>query len=164
MESTEYKRRNQWGEVWHRLRKNWVAMVSLTVVAAIVILSVFSSLIAPYDYAKQDLGAVFQMPSVEHWFGTDNLGWDIFSRVLVGGRVSLLVAVLALAIATVIGCFMGVTAGYFGGRTDIVIMKLNDILISIPPFLLAVSLFTGALTGFVSALLLRAISHVKLSH
>ena len=60
MESTGYKRRNQWGEVWYRLRKNWVAMVSLAVVAAIVILSVFSSWIAPYDYAKQDLGAVIE--------------------------------------------------------------------------------------------------------
>ena len=160
MESTGYKRRNQWGEVWYRLRKNWVAIVSLAVVAAIVILSVFSSWIAPYDYAKQDLGAVFQMPGAEHWFGTDNLGRDIFSRVLVGGRVSLLVAVLALAIATVIGCFMGVTAGYFGGRTDMIIMKLNDILMSIPQFLLAVSISAALGSGIVNTALAVSISSI----
>lgn len=153
-------RRSQWLEVWGRLRKNRVAMAALVLVTVIVLLTVFSEQIAPYDYTKQDLRNTFQMPSAEHWFGTDNLGRDIFSRVLVGGKVSLLVAVLSMAISTVVGCFFGATAGFFGGKVDTVIMKCNDILMSIPQFLLAVSISAALGSGIFNTAVAVSISTI----
>lgn len=135
-------------------------MVSLAVVLLIILVSVFSEWIAPYDYAQQELGNAFQLPNFDHWFGTDNLGRDIFSRVLVGGKISLLVAVLALAIATIVGCFMGVVAGFFGGKADTIIMKINDILMSIPQFLLAVSISAALGSGIFNTALAVSISSV----
>lgn len=154
------RRRSQWFEVWTRLRKNKVAMGALILVLIIVLLAVFSEQISPYDYAKQDLRNTFQYPSWEHLFGTDNLGRDILTRVLVGGRVSLLVAVEALIIAVVFGCILGATAGYFGGKVDLVIIKFNDILMCIPQFLLAVSISAALGTGTFTTAIAVSISSI----
>lgn len=156
----ENKKRNQFSEVMGRLRRNKVAMCALGLIIIIVLLAAFSSIIAPYDYAEQDLLHTLELPSKEHWFGTDNLGRDILSRVLVGGRISLLVALAAIAFATVVGCTLGATAAYFGGWWDFVVTKVLDIIMAIPQFLLAVSVSAALGSGTFNTALAVGISSI----
>ena len=135
--------RGQWRDVWARLRRNRVAMVSLVLLALILLAAIFSEWIAPYVYSQRDLTVTFRFPSLRHIFGTDNLGRDIFSRVLVGGRVSLLVAFGSVLLSAVAGCLLGAAAGYYGGRVEFCIMKLTDVMMAIPAFLLAVTVSAG---------------------
>ena len=109
------RRQGQLGQVMHRLRKNKVAMVGLFVLAAIIVLAVFSPWIAPYDYAKTSKTERYALPSAAHWFGCDAMGRDIFSRILYGARASLLMGLSATAVATVIGVLLGALVGYYGG-------------------------------------------------
>jgi peptide/nickel transport system permease protein len=160
MKKKSNKKRNQFTEVWGRLVRNRVAMAALVLVIVIVLLSAFSEQIAPYDYTKQDLRNTFASPSLAHLCGTDNLGRDIFSRVLVGGKISLLVGLMAIAFATVIGCFLGATAGYFGGVYELVVMKLMDILMAIPQFLLAVSVSAALGSGVLNTALAVGIGSI----
>lgn len=144
------KKRSYWGEIWHRLTKNKIAMVSLFVVIAICFISIFANFVAPYDYAAQDYGANLQYPSLDHPLGTDNFGRDLLSRIIHGGRISLLVALLSVLIALVVGSFFGATAGYFGGKYETVVMRVMDILMAIPQFLLAVSVSAAMGGGVVN--------------
>ena len=135
---SQFKKRNPVLEVWKRLRKNKIAILGMCIVLVLILLALFADVIAPYDPAATDFSARLQMPSRAHWFGTDNLGRDILSRVIYGGRTSLLVATLAELIAMVVGCFFGLTAAYFGGKYEALIMRLNDILMAVPTMLLAI--------------------------
>ena len=159
-ETVTLKRRSWTAEVWGRLARNPVALASLIVIVIMVIITMFSTRIAPYDYAKTDLSNTFAMPCAEHWFGTDNLGRDLLSRTLVGGRVSLLVALLAIAIASIVGCFLGAIAGFFGGWVDTVIVKFLDILMCIPAFLLAVTISASLGSGTFNSALAVGISSI----
>lgn len=118
-------------------RQNKLALVSAIVILIIILLAVFAPLIAPYGEAQQDVVNRLQGPSLKHLFGTDELGRDVFSRILYGSRVSLIVGILPSLIALVIGVVMGLLAGYFGGAVDALIMRLADIMLSIPSLLLA---------------------------
>ncbi len=160
MKKQANRKRSQFSEVMGRLRRNRVAMGSLFLIILIVLLTAFSTLIAPYDYAKQDLMHMLEMPSAEHWFGTDNLGRDILSRVLVGGRVSLLVALAAIAFATIVGCTLGATAAYFGGWWDFIVSRVLDIIMSIPQFLLAVAVSAALGNGILNTALAVGISSI----
>ncbi len=141
------RRRTQWGDVWHRFQKNKVAMISLLLLLAIIFVTIGSELIAPYPYGKINLPERFAFPSRAHWFGTDNLGRDILSRVLVGGKISLLVAFASVALAAVSGSMLGAMAGYYGGKCELIIMKCTDVLMAIPAFLLAVTVSAALGTG-----------------
>jgi len=143
----EWKRRSQMRDILKRLRRSKLAMVGLFIVVVLVLAAVFADYIAPYDYAAQDLSRTLDMPSADHLLGTDDFGRDILSRIIYGGRISLLVAILAIAIALVAGGILGVSAGYFGGTYDGVIMRLMDILMAIPGFLLAVCVSAALGTG-----------------
>ena len=134
------KKRSQWRDVWIRLCRNKLAMIAMVVVILLVLMAVFADFIAPYDYAKIDPLNKLQFPSAEHLMGTDNLGRDILSRVIYGGRISLLVAVMAVAIALISGSLLGAIAAYFGGMCETIIMRAMDIIMAIPGFLLAVSI------------------------
>ena len=118
-------------------RQNKLALISAIVILIIILLAVFAPLIAPYGEAQQDVINRLQGPSLKHLFGTDELGRDVFSRILYGSRVSLIVGILPSLIALVIGVVMGLLAGYFGGAVDALIMRLADIMLSIPSLLLA---------------------------
>lgn len=122
-------------------------MASMIFLFFIILLTVGSEVIAPYAYGKINLPERFQFPSTLHWFGTDNLGRDILSRVLVGGKISLLVAFLSVGLAAVTGSLLGAAAGYFGGKCELLIMKGTDVLMAIPAFLLAVSVSAALGTG-----------------
>lgn len=134
----EKKHTSKWTLVWKRLLRNKLAIVGMIFVFVVVFSSLFANVISPYDYAQQDLSNTFQYPSTEHLFGTDNYGRDIFTRVLYGGRISLLVSVTAIIIALICGCFIGVCSGYFGGKIDGLLMRIMDVIMAIPSFLLAI--------------------------
>ena len=144
-EAAPMKKRSQMRDIWKRFRSNKLAMAGLIIVAVIVLSAVFANFIAPYDYDKQSFADRFLMPSAEHLFGTDNYGRDLFSRVLYGGRVSLLVSLLGLLISVGIGSIFGATAGYFGGLYETIVMRVMDIIMAVPGTLMAVSV--SALLG-----------------
>lgn len=157
---SKQKKRGQWRDIWTRLCRNKVALISLVLLVIILLAAAFSELIAPYAYNQRDLTATFEFPSFRHIFGTDNLGRDIFSRVLVGGRVSLLVAFGSVALSAVIGCILGAIAGYYGGKVEFTIMKLTDILMAIPAFLLAVTVSAALGTGLVNTAIAVGLTNI----
>jgi ABC-type dipeptide/oligopeptide/nickel transport system permease subunit len=133
-----------WKEAWLRLRTNPGAIVGFFLVGMFVLTAIFAPLIAPDDPRAQDLAALGGRccpgPSAEHWFGLDELGRDEFSRVIYGARYSLLIGVVAVSVGLSFGLVLGAIAGYFGGAVDSVIMRLMDIMLSIPGLLLAIGI------------------------
>ena len=133
-----------WREAWVRLRRNPGAIVGFCLVGMFVIVAVFAPLIAPHDPRAQDLAALGGRccpgPSAENWFGLDELGRDEFSRIVYGARYSLLIGVVAVSVGLSFGLILGAIAGYFGGAVDSVIMRLMDIMLSIPGLLLAIGI------------------------
>lgn len=121
-----------WEDALHRLRKNRLAMFGLCYLGVLVLLCVLTPWIAPYGYEEQNLMLGATPPSVEHWLGTDTFGRDMLTRILYGGRISLLVGFIATAVALVIGVTYGAIAGYAGGRVDNVMMRLVDIIYALP--------------------------------
>ena len=117
-----------------RLRANRAARISALILAAVTILVVFGPWLSPYAYDATNWDAISEPPSLaeHHYFGTDPLGRDLFARTLVGGRISLLVGVVATLVSLIIGVTWGATAGYLGGRVDHVMMRIVDILYALP--------------------------------
>ena len=134
------KKKSRFGEVWRRLKKNKAAMISLFVIIFIILVAVFANFLAPYPYDLQDYEKSFAPPSRENLLGCDRLGRDLFSRIIYGSRQSLQLGIVAIAISATIGIVIGAIAGYYGGWTDILIMRILDIYQSIPMFLLSVTL------------------------
>lgn len=154
------KKRSQWLDVWARLRRNKVFMVCLVIIALLVLSAVFANVIAPHDPSIMDPSNRFALPSAEHPMGTDNYGRDLFSRVIFGGRISLLVSVLAVLLGLLTGGLMGTTAGYFGGLYETVIMRITDILMAIPGFLMALCVSVALGTGILNTAIAIAASAV----
>ncbi len=123
-----------WKDAWHRLRKNRMAVASLIILILITVLSIFGPMVMPYEYQDQNqgLGATPPLQAGAHLFGTDELGRDLLTRTLHGGRVSLGVGLIATLTALIIGVTYGAVSGYLGGRTDVVMMRIVDILYAIP--------------------------------
>jgi oligopeptide transport system permease protein len=144
MEAAE-KGRPLWLDAWYRLRKNRLAVLGGVVVIIMTVLSFFGPLFLKYSYEVQDLTLNVSPPSAQHWLGTDKLGRDLLSRILYGGRISLLVGVAATAVSLTIGVLYGTISGYVGGKTDRVMMRLVDILYSLPfvVFVILLMVFFG---------------------
>lgn len=121
-----------WGDAWIRLRANRLATVSLFFFVLITVITIIGPEILSLEYDQQDLDNTFSAPNSSHFFGTDNLGRDLFARVLHGGRISLAVGFLATAVSLVIGVAYGTMSGYLGGKTDALLMRVVDILYSLP--------------------------------
>ena len=115
---------------------NPLALAGFVIIAAILLLALFAPFIAPFDPDAIDVKAILLSPSTQHLMGTDGLGRDVFSRMLFGARISLLVGIVAVGIATVIGVVLGAISGYYRGWVDIFIMRLVDVMLSIPTFFL----------------------------
>ena len=126
------KGRSLWQDAWDRLRKNRMAMAGGGLLAAMTVLAILTPWISPYEYDAIDLSLGPTAPSADHWFGTDRHGRDLLSRVLYGGRISLMVGFAATAVSLVVGVAYGAIAGYVGGRTDAVMMRIVDILYTLP--------------------------------
>jgi ABC-type dipeptide/oligopeptide/nickel transport system permease subunit len=123
-----------------RFRRQRLAVWSLAFLAALTAGAVLAPWVAPYDPLLQNLDRVLEAPSADHWFGTDELGRDVFSRTLFAARISLLAAAQAVLIAIALGVPPGLIAGLWGGRMDALIMRATDALMSFPPLILAVAL------------------------
>lgn len=127
-----------WQDAWRRLRKNPVAMASLVVLGLLVIMVIVGPLIRGYDYESMNVVEKNLKPSAKYWFGTDNLGRDLFSRVWVGARASLVIALVATALKLVIGTVYGALMAHFGGWVDEVLMRVIEVINSIPSLLLTI--------------------------
>jgi peptide/nickel transport system permease protein len=134
------KRRKSQNEVWRRLKKNKVAVVSLFVIIFIALVAVLAPVLAPYGYEATDMSRSLEGPSRDYLLGTDRLGRCILSRLIHGSRQSLQMGVFAVTGAGIIGILIGSTAGYYGGFTDNLIMRVLDLFQGIPMFLLTVTL------------------------
>ena len=121
-----------WLDAWIKLRKNRLALFGLAVLMFLCALSLLTPWIAPYSYEEQDLMLGATPPSAAHWLGTDIFGRDMLTRIMYGGRVSLMVGFIATAVALVIGILWGSIAGFFGGRVDAVMMRIVDIMYALP--------------------------------
>ena len=137
-EPVRLKKRSYWGEVFHRLKKNPVAIVCLAFLTLLILAIILSPWIAPYDFDKISLKDRFAAPSAEHIMGCDEQGRDLFSRLLVGGRYSLMVAVISVAIGIVAGMVIGSLCGFFGKMIDNTLMRLMDIIMAIPGMMMAI--------------------------
>jgi len=124
--------RSLWTDAWYRLQRNRAAIASACFLAALMLLALLAPWIAPYSYSAQDLSLGASGPSATHWLGTDMLGRDLLTRILYGGRISLMVGVCATAVAMIIGVLYGAAAGYAGGRLDAVMMRAVDIIYAFP--------------------------------
>ena len=130
-----------WQDAWLRLRRNHLAVFGLVILALFVIIALLTPWIAPYSYQAQDLELGASPPSAAHWLGTDIFGRDLMTQIMYGGRISLAVGFVATAVALLIGVTWGAIAGYVGGRTDAVMMRLVDILYALP-FMIFIVLLT----------------------
>ena len=121
-----------WRNAWHRLRRNHLAVFGGIVLIALSLLCVIGPWFSPYGYEQTDLYNTFSPPSASHWLGTDQLGRDLLTRLLFGGRISLMVGLVATFVALTIGVIYGAVSGFFGGKLDRVMMRIVDILYALP--------------------------------
>ena len=121
-----------WRDAWRRLRKNRLAVLGLGVLCCLIVSALLTPWIAPYAYDAQNLDLGATAPSAAHWLGTDIFGRDLLTQILYGARVSLAVGFIATSVALLIGVTWGAIAGYAGGRTDAVMMRVVDILYALP--------------------------------
>lgn len=129
---------NLWRDAWHRLKRNKLAIFGLIVIVILAFTAIFGPYLTPYDYLSQDLASRNAPPSLAHFFGTDDLGRDVFSRIVFGTRTAFLVSVIVTVIAVMIGLLLGAVAGFFGNPYDRAIMWLTDVTMSVPNLLLVV--------------------------
>lgn len=127
-----------WQDAWRRLRKNPVAMSALVVLCLLVVMVIVGPLIKGYDYETMNVSLKNLSPSSDYWFGTDNLGRDLFSRIWVGARASLIIALLATALKLIIGTVYGAVMAHFGGWIDELLMRIIEVINSIPSLLVTI--------------------------
>src|SRR5690554_1439580 len=127
-----------WQDAWRRLKTNKVAILSLIILITIIVMSIIGPKLSGYAYEEMDSTQRNHSPSSEHWFGTDELGRDLFSRVWQAGRISIIIGISGALISAVIGTIYGGIAAYFGGRVDNIMMRIVEILYSIPYLLVVI--------------------------
>jgi len=155
-----------WSDAWRRVVRNPGAIVGFVLVSLFVLTAAFAPLIAPYDPRAQDLSLLAEGccpgPSADHWFGVDPLGRDEFSRVVYGARFSLLIGVVAVTVGVSIGLVLGATSGFLGGGTDTVIMRLMDIMLSVPGLLMAIGIAAMLGPGLFSVMIAIGVVNVPI--
>ena len=156
----DVKRHGQLYFMAKRFCRNKAAVVALIFVVLLIIAAIFCDYLTPYNYAEQDLTQKNLLPSLQHLCGTDNFGRDIFTRILRGARVSLLVSLMGVAMSTVSAVILGTIAGYYGGAVDNVIMRIMDMLIAIPGLLLSMTVSAALGTGLFKTAIAMAIPGV----
>jgi len=131
------------GRAWYRFRHNSISLIGGLIVLLIILLAILAPYITPYPQHARvftDFPNAFQAPSKSHWFGADEMGRDVFTRVIFGYRISLMLAVVVLGISVPFGIILGLTAGYFGGRIETIIMRTTDVFLSLPPLIMALAI------------------------
>jgi peptide/nickel transport system permease protein len=147
---------------WRQFRRSRLAIPGGIIVLAFIAMAAFAPFIATHDPLKSDLALTLMPPDGTHWFGTDELGRDVFSRVAYGARLSLAEGLIAVALALIIGVPIGVVAGYVGGRTDAIIMRTIDVLMAFPGVLLAIVIISVLGASLVNAMIAVAIYTVPI--
>ncbi len=147
------KKTNQAKEIWRRFRKSKTAMLGLVLLIFVLAIAIFADVITPYENAIAQSADRLASPSAEHWFGTDELGRDLFARIMHGSRYSLLIGISTSVLALVIGGLLGAIAAYYGGKVDNIIMRLTDVVMTVPPILLSLAV-VAALGGSLRNLLI----------
>lgn len=155
-----YKKQSQFLQAWHRLKRNKVALLGMGVLLVLVLGAIFAKQLALYGYDDQDVLRRFTFPCRQFPFGTDNLGRDIFSRILYGARISLVIGIVATGMGAVVGSIFGAIAGYYGSGTDNVIMRFCDMIQSIPSLLLAIAIAAALGTGLFNMMLAISIGAI----
>jgi peptide/nickel transport system permease protein len=143
---------------WRRFRGNPLALTGLAIIVALLLVALLAPLLAPLGPNAQDLARRLTPPGAAHWLGTDELGRDIYSRLVHGARITLLITFLVAAIAAPIGLLVGTTAGYFGGWIDAALMRLTDIFLSIPGLVLALAFVAALGPGIQNAVIAIALT------
>lgn len=157
----KYKKNNQIKEIWRRFKKNRTALLGLFILVIIISVALFADIIVPYEKAIEQVGSErFTSPNSSHLFGTNNLGQDVFARVVHGSRYSLLIGISTSILALLIGGFMGALCGYFGGRLDNIIMRLMDVIMSVPPVLLSLAVVAALGANLMNLLIAITVSCV----
>ena len=151
-----------WRDAIKQMGKNKFALAGLCIIIFFILLGIFAPLITSYSYEEQSLVDRLQAPSSEHWFGTDDLGRDIFARIAYGARVSLQVGFFAITGALVFGTILGVVSGYFGGWIDMLISRIFDILLAFPSILLAIAIVAILGASLQNALIAIAIINIPI--
>lgn len=149
-----------WLDAMRRLRRDRGAMVGLSVVSMIVLLAIFAPVIAPADPIKINSSSTLQPPSLAQPLGTDHLGRDILSRILYGGQVSLRIGLISVGISLVGGLVLGLLAGFYGKRVDMIVMRLMDTLLAFPNILLALAIIAILGPGLYNVMLAVGISYI----
>ncbi|MDF2503980.1 MULTISPECIES: ABC transporter permease [Clostridium] len=166
--ATEEEKRNNeffkpsisyWHDVWNRIRKDKMALTGLIIIVIIIVFAIFSPIFSKYTYDFQDLNQANQWPSLQHTFGTDNLGRDLFVRTMYGARISLSIGFVASFISLTIGVLYGGISGLLGGKADIIMMRIVDILYSIPSMIYVILLMVIIGPGLKSIFLTLGISY-----
>ncbi|NCB62124.1 MAG: ABC transporter permease [Clostridia bacterium] len=158
--SKAVKTKGQAKEVWNRFRKNRLAFMGMILIIIMIVMVALAGVITPYHYDAQNYSEVLLSPSLQHLCGTDNLGRDIFSRILYGGRVSLTIGIISVGIGLLCGGTVGAIAGYYGGRIDNVLMRFIDILMAIPSIILAISICAALGPGLTNTMIAVGVSTI----
>ncbi len=147
--NNDYKKQSQVKEVFRRLKKNKPALIGLIVISIIILVAIFADFIVDYETVaiEQNISQRLRPPSREHWMGTDGFGRDVFARIVHGTRVTLSLSLVTTFSSAFLGSIIGAIAGYFGGRIDNIIMRINDTIMCIPPILLSLSVVAALGAG-----------------
>ena len=156
------RKKGLWREAWIRMRRNRSSIVGMAIMAIIILLALFANVIADYDEVviKVNMLERLQGPSLAHIFGTDELGRDLFARIIHGARISLTIGFVSEMVALLLGLFLGAVSGYYGNRIDNVIMRCVDVFMAIPSLLLSIAMVTAFGNGIPVLILAVAVGSV----
>jgi peptide/nickel transport system permease protein len=162
LDGFQKKPRSLWSDAWRRMRYGITSRIGMVIVSIVLLVAIVTPIVDPYNpKIDSDLENSRQPPSWEHIMGTDNLGRDIFRRILHGARLSVSVGVVAVLISGIGGTFLGLVSGYFGGTTDMVIMRVMDILMAFPGMLLAIAIVAARGTGLFNTIIALSVVGVS---
>ena len=147
-----------WKDVWRRLRENKLAMLGLGIIGILILLAIFAPIFSQYSYETQSLKERNLPPSAQHWFGTDGLGRDLWTRAWYGARISLIVGFAATAIQFILGAIYGGIAGSVGGKVDTIMMRIAEIFYSIPYMLIVILMMVVMSPGLIPIIIALVIT------
>ena len=158
----DIKKKSQFVEVWKRICRNKTAVLGLVIVALLALMAILSPILIDYEtqVIKTNYSEALQAPNANHWFGTDEMGRDILLRVMYGSTVSLSIGVVTVAVSLTVGLVLGAAAGYFGGKTDMIIMRIMDIFLAIPGTLLAICIVASLVNSIPNLVIAQAVSSI----
>ena len=136
-----------WQDAWRRLRKNKTAFAGLCILVLYILLAIFAPIVSKYGFADMNIDAMYATPSAEHWLGADDTGRDLWTRVWMGARVSLSIGLIVSVINAVVGAILGGLCGYYGGKLDMIVMRIVDLLYGIPSLIITILVMMVVGTG-----------------